>query len=447
VSFGVAFRTRRRFLAFTSLLVGLTLVASACSSSEPPVVVTVTTTPGQAAPSGNPVVVPPAGEAQTPGEGPASSSTEPTAVLTRDVKITANPAFGSKKLAPTVPVTVTVFNAQIQDLVLVADSDGTELTGKVAADGATWTLGETMEYGTTYSYRGTALSTDGVDTPIEGKITTVKPKETMRASFQIPEGKKVGVAAPIVLTFSGQITNQAEVQKNLKVMVDGKEFKGGSWGWLQDEDIKGDGTLQSRVHFRTAKYWPAYSKVTVSANLYGVDLGGAWGREDLTTHFSIARKQVVKADVNSFRLVVMVDDAIVKDYPVSYGAQGPEADADRATRNGIHIVQEKFESFDMCNPRFGYCDVKAPWAVRISNNGEFIHVNQNTERAGYLGKQNVSHGCINMGLADGKEFYDSALYGDPVEVTNSKGPQLGFSDGDIFDWGIPYSEWQNYSAL
>ncbi|RIJ78642.1 L,D-transpeptidase [Nakamurella silvestris] len=446
MSFGVAHRTRRRFLAFTSLLVGLTLVASACSSTEPPFVVTVTNTAGAGDSGSTPVVVPTVGNGQTDGGDPAASnSVEPTAIVGRDVKITSTPASGSTKLAPTTAVTVTVFNAEIKDLVLVSKTDGTELTGKVAADGATWTLGEKMEYGTTYNYRGTAVSTDGVDTPIEGKISTANPKNTMRASFQIRNGKTVGVAAPIVLTFAGQITDQAEVQKNLKVMLNGKEFKGGSWAWLQDEDISGNGVLQSRVHFRPAKYWPANSKIKVTANLYGVDMGGAWGREDISTDFNIGRKLVVKADVNSFRLVVMVDDAIVKDFPVSYGAQ--DADPERATRNGVHIVQEKYESFDMCNPRFGYCDVKAPWAVRISNNGEFIHVNQNTERAGYLGKQNVSHGCINMGLADGKTFYDMTIYGDPVEITNSTGPQLGFSDGDIFDWGIPYSEWQNYSAL
>ena len=50
-------------------------------------------------------------------------------------------------------------------------------------------------------------------------------------------------------------------------------------------------------------------------------------------------------------------------------------------------------------------------------------------------------------MKDGKTFYDMTLYGDPVEIINTGGPTLGPSDGDIFDWAIPYSEWKTYSAL
>ena len=37
----------------------------------------------------------------------------------------------------------------------------------------------------------------------------------------------------------------------------------------------------------------------------------------------------------------------------------------------------------MNNPRYGYTDSLQRWAVRISNNGEFIHANPDSaERAG-----------------------------------------------------------------
>ena len=449
VSFGVAFRARRRVLTITSLLLGITLVASACGSNEDVVeTVTITNAAPDAAGQTGGVVVPTApGQVPADAGSSAPASVEPTAIVGNKVTITSNPKSGTTKLAPTTGVTVTAFNAKIDNLVLVSKTDGAELEGKIASDGSTWTLTDRMEYGTQYTYQGTAVSTTGEESPIKGKLATVKPESTMRAAFQLGEGQTVGVATPIVITFAGQITDKAAAEENFKVTVDGKEFKKGSWAWLQDEDIDGQGQLQSRAHFRPEKYWPAYTDVSVEANLYGVNLGGAWGREDITKNFSIGRKQVVKADVETFRLEVYVDDALVKTYPVSYGAQGADADPERATRNGIHVVQEVYDTFDMCNERFGYCDVKAPWAVRISNNGEFIHVNQQTEASGQLGKANVTHGCVNMGMADGKEFHDSVLYGDPVEVTNSIGPQLSFSDGDIFDWGIPYSQWKTFSAL
>ena len=56
----------------------------------------------------------------------------------------------------------------------------------------------------------------------------------------------------------------------------------------------------------------------------------------------------------------------------------------------------------MCNPQFGYCNVPEKWAVRINNNGEFIHENAAVEKAGLLGNANVSHGCINMSAKDAR---------------------------------------------
>ena len=84
------------------------------------------------------------------------------------------------------------------------------------------------------------------------------------------------------------------------------------------------------------------------------------------------------------------------------------------------MVTEKFPTFAMCNPEFDYCNVEEKWAVRINNNGEFIHENALTTP--YLGKANVSHGCINMGVGDAEDYYNSAIYGDPVEVTNTGAP-------------------------
>lgn len=181
----------------------------------------------------------------------------------------------------------------------------------------------------------------------------------------------------------------------------------------------------------------------MTAALAGVDLGGgAWGREDLTLTFGIGRAQVVKADVNSFRLVVQVDGVTTKDYPVSYGRNTDDPELE--TRSGVHVVQEKFDSFEMCNPKYGYCGFIANWAVRISNNGEFIH--ENAAVVASLGKENVSHGCVNMSPADAKDFYDNALYGDPVEVSGTS-TQLSPADGDIFDWTYSYDEWRSFSAL
>jgi lipoprotein-anchoring transpeptidase ErfK/SrfK len=131
---------------------------------------------------------------------------------------------------------------------------------------------------------------------------------------------------------------------------------------------------------------------------------------------------------------------VVKNYPVSYGKESVPG---RATVSGIHVVTEKYPTFSMCNPDFDYCNVEEKWAVRINNNGEFIHENPLT--APYLGKANVSHGCVNMGVGDAEDYYNSTIYGDPVEVTGTGVPMT--EKDALYDWIYSYEDWQKLSAL
>ncbi len=369
----------------------------------------------------------------------ATSSAASSTALANKVRVSSKPKFGSTGISPTDPITVTVFSAKIKDLKVTAD-DGVEVTGAIAQDRATWTLGQRLAYNTTYTFNGTAVDAQGQESPFTGTLATIKPEKTIRASFQIPAGTTVGVASPVIITFAEPVQDKAAVQKALKVVTDKGEVEG-SWGWLQDEDIQGVGVAQSLVHFRPAAYWPAYTAVHVEANLAGVNLGGgAWGQEDIVTDFTIGRAQVVQADVNSHRMIVLVDGKVTKNYPVSYGK---EAVIGRATVSGTHVVTEKYPEFAMCNPQFDYCNIKEKWAVRINNNGEFIHENALTTP--FLGKENVSHGCVNMGVGDAEDYYNSAIYGDPVEVTNT-GVPMTVKDA-LYDWIYSYNDWKKLSAL
>jgi lipoprotein-anchoring transpeptidase ErfK/SrfK len=130
----------------------------------------------------------------------------------------------------------------------------------------------------------------------------------------------------------------------------------------------------------------------------------------------------------------------VFDFPASYGL---DSDPRRNTRTGVHVVTEKFADRRMVSETFGY-DVMMKWAVRISNNGEFLHAQPATVSA--QGSSNVSHGCINLSPDNAKAYYDSAIYGDPVEVTGTQVP-LSARDGDIWDWTLSWEEWKGLSAL
>ena len=143
--------------------------------------------------------------------------------------------------------------------------------------------------------------------------------------------------------------------------------------------------------------------MTVTAKLFGVDYGGgAFGRADVSSSFTIGRAQIVKADANSHRLVVMRDGKKVADFPASYGLA---SDPERNTRSGVHVVSEKFTDKRMVSEQFDY-DLVEKWAVRMSNNGEFIHANPDT--TGVQGSSNVTHGCINLSTDNAKAYYDTA---------------------------------------
>ena len=82
--------------------------------------------------------------------------------------------------------------------------------------------------------------------------------------------------------------------------------------------------------------------------------------------------------------------------------------------------------------------------MRISNNGEFIHANPAS--SGAQGNTNVTNGCINLSTEDAQQYFNSAIYGDPVEVTGTR-VDLSYADGDIWDWAVPWDEWASMSAL
>jgi len=242
----------------------------------------------------------------------------------------------------------------------------------------------------------------------------------------------VGVAAPVIVYFGVEPADKAAVAKN--VTLTSTPAVEGAWAWIQHDDGRWG------LDYRTKDYWPAGTRIHLSANLYGVELApGSYGAADITSDFSIGRNQVVLADANSHTIVVQQDGATVASYDASYGSGDDIGDPNRVTRSGTHIVMGKEESTLMSNPAYGYSNVPEKWAVRISDNGEFIHQNQDT--VGDQGVVNVSHGCINLSAESARAYFQSAIYGDPVEVTGTS-VQLSAADGDLYDWALTWDQWQ-----
>jgi lipoprotein-anchoring transpeptidase ErfK/SrfK len=342
------------------------------------------------------------------------------------------PAIGSDSTNPTGTATVTVREG-VFDRVTLTGPKGKEVKGTFNADRTSWTTSDRLAYGTSYTWTGSANGRDGKSVPLEGSFSTLKPAKTVRGTLNIGDGRTVGVAAPVRVQFNGHVADRAAAERALSVTT--SVPVDGAWGWLPDE---GGG---SRVDWRPKEYWPTGTTVTVKAKLFGVAYGqGSYGAADVTSTFQIGRSQIVKADVNSHRMVVVRDGKQVADFPASYGLG---SDPNRNTRSGVHVVSEKFTDKRMISQQYGY-DTVEQWAVRISNNGEFIHANPASAAA--QGSNNVTHGCVNLSIDNAKAYYDTALYGDPVEVTGTP-VQLSAKDGDIWDWTLSWDKWKGLSAL
>ncbi|GAB3455212.1 L,D-transpeptidase [Actinophytocola sediminis] len=344
-------------------------------------------------------------------------------------KIALAPEDGAKDVSVLDPVKITVAGGELTEAALTSPA-GEPVAGEIAKDKLSWTSGEVLGYGKTYTYAATAKNADGREQKLAGTFSTLAPAATPRATINPGDNATVGVGMPVSVKFpEGPVEDKAAVEKALT--VDTSQEVEGSWAWLNDQ----------QVNWRPKEYWPANTEVKVTAKLYGLAYGGgAYGKADLSTTFTIGRNQVVKINTPEHKMNVYRDGKLFLSVPSSNGL---DADPNLNTPNGTVIVMAKEPVGDFSNPRYGYTNVKKKWAVRISNHGEFIH--ENEENRANIGKTNSSHGCVNLFEADAKRYFDSALIGDPVEVTGSKSNFPTTSD--VYDWLIPWDQWQTMSAL
>jgi len=360
------------------------------------------------------------------GDGGGGGADEPKAPA---AKIAFAPKDGAADVNVLEPVKITVKGGKLTEAA-VTNPEGAPVAGQIAKDGLSWANGEVLGYGKVYDYVAKAKNADGKVTELKGSFTTITPASTPRATVNPSDNATVGVGMPVSVKFpEGPVTDRAAVQKALAIQTSVPVE--GSWGWLNDQ----------QVDWRPKDYWPANTTVTVNAKLYGLAYGdGAYGKADLSTAFTIGRNQVVKINTPDHVMNVYRDGAPFASYPSS---NGKDADPNLNTPSGTVIVMQKDEIGDFSNPQYGYTNVMKKWAVRISNHGEFIH--ENEENHANIGKVNSSHGCVNLYEGDAKAYFDSALIGDPVEITGSSATFPRTSD--VYDWLIPWDEWQTMSAL
>ncbi|HLT11506.1 MAG TPA: Ig-like domain-containing protein [Micromonosporaceae bacterium] len=367
----------------------------------------------------------------------------------------------AKGISPADPVVVEVTGGTLTD-VKVTNPDGKVVKGEYDETKTTWRTTEYLGYNKKYTIVASSVGEDGGVVEETRTFRTVKPDNYtlpyLRANGgdsraenghqSLLDGNTYGVGQPIVVWFDEPIKDKAAAEATLKVTTT-PEVEG-AWRWRDDRE----------VHWRPKEYWPPGTKVTVEANVYGKHFGGGlYGQEDRKASFTIGRSKIAVADEDTKRMKVYIDGKLVtkingKDVsdgiPISMGKGGTERGAngqivDYTTKSGPHVITLKYEVYRMTSASYGITDPNSPnfyderikKSIRISGDGEFVHLADWNIWA--HGKQNTSHGCINVGPDYIYWFYDNFGAGDIVEVVNTS-KKLDWRNG-LGDWVLSWEEW------
>lgn len=385
--------------------------------------------------------------AQAAGAGGAAkpSAAATTSPAAAPARLTITPRNGSDGQSVTTPVTVRAAGGTVSTVSL-RNSDGELVAGTFSADRTTWTSTEPLGYDKSYSLAAVAANADGRATRGTSAFSTVTPRTfTLPSLFPGgPDGPRtVGVGQPIQVRFDEAIADKAAAEKALVVTT--SPHVDGAWHWFSD----------SEAHWRPQHYWTPGTKVSVKANVYGVAVGdGIYGQQDVSTSFTIGSSKIFTINDKTHTGVITINGKASRTVPVSMGRGGSVTVNGHTiyftTQSGPHIVKEKYPVKRMTSASYGLpkdtplgYDEKISLAVRISVDGEFVHSAPWSVWA--QGKQNVSHGCVNISPANAQYFYSNFSWGDVVDIKNT-GVTLPFA-AEANEWGVSWAKWTAGSAL
>lgn len=340
----------------------------------------------------------------------------------------------TKGASPATPVVVRVDHG-VLDSVRLTDPQGKEVAGNFSPDHTSWTSVGPLSYDKTYTVNASGHNKENTPVTQTSSLTTVKPQAVNEATlFPSAELKTVGVGQPIDIRFDEPVANRAEAERSLVVKATPQTE--GSWHWINDKEVR----------WRPKEYWKPGTTVSVTANLFGKNLGnGVYGAKNQQANFRVHDSWIAVGNTNTHRLVIYHNGKAVQDFPASFGSE------QYPTHDGVHVVEEKYDLFLMNSASWGlpasapggYSNFPAYWASRVSADGEFVHANDGTTYA--QGVANVTHGCINLTSERAKWFYDHFNTGDVLKIEGGT-PLLPVDDG-YGDWNVPWDQYVRGSAL
>jgi lipoprotein-anchoring transpeptidase ErfK/SrfK len=328
------------------------------------------------------------------------------------------------------PLVLKVTNGALTS-VSVAEPDGQQIPGTFSADHASWR--SASSFAPLTKLRAQVTYSDLVHhvTTTVLTIRSTDAKHRMLTLLSPGDGDTVGIGSPIVATFNYDVPMKMRAAVEGRLSVRTAPSVVGAWHWMNARE----------VHWRPPTYWKPGTKVTIGADLQGLDFGhGIWGgMGDHTTSFRIGDAHISEVDIATHEMHVYDNGKLIETFPVSTGRdQYP-------TMDGVHVAIEKSAVVQMNSATVGifpgnpdYYDETVYWDVRISDGGEFVHAAPWS--VADQGNTNVSHGCVNLSTANAEWFYHWALRGDVVDVFNGVRPPSS-TDPGTEDWNMSWHQW------
>lgn len=242
-----------------------------------------------------------------------------------------------------------------------------------------------------------------------------------------PKASNMGAGVPLVVDFGIPITNKAEVERALVVTSD-KPFGEAGWYWVDSK----------KAVFRPRDYWPGNATITLNANLTSIEgAKGVWGPR-IQSSFKTGDQVILKVNLDKHTMKYTRNGVEERTLKISGGKPGWTTEAGTKILTA-HIPDKRLYNPD---PEEGW-DVTVKWAIRVNDNGEYIHDATWNYSIGYA---NTSHGCTNLTYSDMSWLWRNTKFGDVAEYTGSS-EKIGTDDYLAGYWNYTWPEWKRGSAL
>lgn len=210
------------------------------------------------------------------------------------------------------------------------------------------------------------------------------------ASVQPVNGQTVGVAHPIIVTFSSPIRDRAAAEGSIAVTSPGAPT--GRFEWLSNEVVQ----------WVPDHFWPAHSEITLLA-------GG------VKRTFETGSTVLGVGSISAHTFTVSIDGQIIRQMPASMGKPKfptPIGQFSVLGKEKTVVMDSRTIGIPLTDPD-GY-KLTVNDAVRITWGGVYIH--SAPWSVGSQGYANVSHGCINLSPDNAAWYFNQVGVGDPVII-------------------------------